>query len=132
MVVLPCSGVGKTYGSIAREAAYMVVEELRPGVALTLCLPRVIVSDDAKQLVRDSVCIVINGCPSKCASFAAESAGCRPFAVFEVTKVLREYRNLKPDRESIIELDEKGQKLAEVIAEKVVGEIDKVLNSRRR
>ncbi len=132
VVVLPCSGVGKTYGSIAREAAFMVVEELKPDVTLTVCLPRLIVDDgDAKQLVRDNACIVINGCPSKCASFALESAGGKPAAVFEVTKLLREYRSLKPDRASVIELDEKGRKLAEVIAEKISGEIDRILNPGR-
>ncbi|MBS7247913.1 MAG: putative zinc-binding protein [Candidatus Jordarchaeales archaeon] len=130
VVVLPCSGVGKTYGSIAREAAYRVIEELRPDVTLTVCLPKLIVDDvGARRLVRDNACIVINGCPSKCASFAVESAGGKPAVVFEVTKLLREYRNLKPDRSSVIELDEKGRKLAEVIAEKVSGEVDRILNS---
>ncbi|MEM4587272.1 MAG: putative zinc-binding protein [Candidatus Jordarchaeales archaeon] len=130
VVVLPCSGVGKTYGSIAREAAYRVIKELRPDVTLTVCLPKLIVDDvGARQLVRDNACIVINGCPSKCASFAVESAGGKPAVVFEVTKLLRKYRNLKPDRSSVIELDEKGRKLAEVIAEKVSGEVDRILNS---
>jgi len=129
-VVLPCSGVGKTYGSIAREAAYRVIEKLKPGVTLTVCLPRLIVNDgDVRQLVKDNLCIVIDGCPSKCASFAVESAGCKPTVVFEVTKLLREHRNLKPDRASVIELDENGRKLAEIIAEKVSREVDKVLNS---
>lgn len=130
VVVLPCSGVGKTYGSIAREAAYIVLEELKPDVTLTVCLPRLIVDDgDARQLVRDNACIVINGCPSKCASFALESAGGKPATAIEVTRLLREYRDLKPDRASVIELDEKGRRLAEVIAEKISAEVDRILNS---
>lgn len=132
VVILPCSGVGKAYGSIAREAAYIVVEELKPDVALVLCLPRLIVNDgDARQLIRDNACIAVNGCPSKCASFAVENAGGKPVAVFEVTKFLREYRGLKPDRASVIELDEKGRRLAEVIAEKVSSEIDRIVSSRK-
>ncbi|MBS7288105.1 MAG: hypothetical protein KIH01_05025 [Candidatus Freyarchaeota archaeon] len=130
VVVLPCSGVGKAYGSIAREAAFMVIEDLKPDVTLTVCLPRLIVDDDdARQFVRDNAFIVINGCPSRCASFAVESAGGKPAAAFEVTKLLREYRDLKPDRASVIELDEKGWKLAKVIAEKVSSEVDKILGS---
>ena len=31
IVIVPCSGIGKTYGSVSREAAYTVVEDLRPG-----------------------------------------------------------------------------------------------------
>ena len=31
VVVVPCSGIGKTYGTVSREAAYEVTEDLRPG-----------------------------------------------------------------------------------------------------
>ena len=30
VVIVPCSGIGKTYGTVSREAAYDLVEELRP------------------------------------------------------------------------------------------------------
>jgi len=30
IVIVPCSGIGKTYGTVSREAAYDVVEDLRP------------------------------------------------------------------------------------------------------
>jgi hypothetical protein len=29
-LIIPCSGIGKTYGSVAREAAFWVTEDLRP------------------------------------------------------------------------------------------------------
>ena len=38
VVVLPCSGIGKVYGAVARETAYELVEKLRPGLATTTCL----------------------------------------------------------------------------------------------
>ena len=31
VVIVPCSGIGKTYGTVSREAAYEVTEDLRPG-----------------------------------------------------------------------------------------------------
>jgi hypothetical protein len=31
VMVVPCSGIGKTYGTVSREAAYEVTEDLRPG-----------------------------------------------------------------------------------------------------
>ncbi len=30
-MVVPCSGIGKTYGTVSREAAYEVTEDLRTG-----------------------------------------------------------------------------------------------------
>ena len=39
VVVVPCSGIGKTYGTVGREAAYELVEELRPENAEIVALP---------------------------------------------------------------------------------------------
>jgi hypothetical protein len=30
VMIVPCSGIGKTYGSVSRESAYIVVEEFCP------------------------------------------------------------------------------------------------------
>jgi hypothetical protein len=30
VMVVPCSGIGKTYGTVSREAAYEVTEDQRP------------------------------------------------------------------------------------------------------
>nr|MDO8078307.1 putative zinc-binding protein [Candidatus Freyarchaeota archaeon] len=131
VVILPCSGVGKVYGTIAREAAYMTIEQLRPDKTLTVCLPRLVVEDDddARRIVRENPCIVINGCPSKCAEFAAETAGGKIVGELNVTSVLRENRDLKPSQMAIRELDPKGRRLAEVVAEKVSREVDRILGS---
>ena len=32
IVVLPCSGIGKVYGALARETTYELVERVRPGL----------------------------------------------------------------------------------------------------
>jgi len=39
VVVLPCSGIGKVYGAVARETAYELVEKVRPGLATLTCQP---------------------------------------------------------------------------------------------
>jgi hypothetical protein len=31
VIIVPCSGIGKPYGTVSREAAYEVTEDLRPG-----------------------------------------------------------------------------------------------------
>ena len=42
VVVLPCSGIGKAYGEIGRQAAYTLAEDLRPEDVATACLARLI------------------------------------------------------------------------------------------
>ena len=32
VVVLPCSGIGKTYGALARETTYELVDRVRPAL----------------------------------------------------------------------------------------------------
>ncbi len=31
VIIVPCSGIGKPFGTVSREAAYDLCEELRPG-----------------------------------------------------------------------------------------------------
>ena len=38
VLVVPCSGIGKSYGTVRREAAYILAEELRPDQVETLPL----------------------------------------------------------------------------------------------
>ena len=38
VVIVPCSGIGKTYGTVSREAAYEVIEELRPETSQLVAL----------------------------------------------------------------------------------------------
>ena len=34
VVIVPCSGIGKTYGTVSREAAYIITEEFSNGVGM--------------------------------------------------------------------------------------------------
>ena len=38
VIIVPCSGIGKTYGTVSREAAYEVIEDLRPEQAQLVTL----------------------------------------------------------------------------------------------
>ncbi len=52
VVIVPCSGIGKTYGTVSREAAYNVVEDLRPGETQLVALSRLVLGDeDARSAV---------------------------------------------------------------------------------
>ena len=35
VVVLPCSGIGKVYGALARETMYELLERVRPDMVVT-------------------------------------------------------------------------------------------------
>ena len=68
VVIVPCSGIGKTYGSVSREAAYQVVEELRPENAQLVALSMLVMGDEtARDAVASGQAITIDGCKLACA-----------------------------------------------------------------
>ena len=49
VVIVPCSGIGKTYGSVSREAAYVVTEETRPEDTQLVALSTLVLGDEAAR-----------------------------------------------------------------------------------
>ena len=49
VVAVPCSGIGKTYGTVGREAAYELVETLRQTQAEVVALSLLVLGDAATQ-----------------------------------------------------------------------------------
>ncbi len=125
VVVLPCSGIGKVYGAVARETAYELVEKVRPGLATLTCLPLLVIKDpEAVALVMGNPVISIDGCPKDCAKKSVEALGKAVDKAFEAIKFYKEHKDLKP--EGIAEVNETGRKLAAVAAQEVAQEVDKL------
>jgi uncharacterized metal-binding protein len=127
VVIVPCSGIGKSYGSVSREAAYEVVEVLRPEQARLVALSLLVLGDeDSRQAVAHSPTIAIDGCRLACASKMVEESGGQLAQEYAVLDVYRRYRQFKP--RGIAQLNEGGQQLARALAEEVAGSIDELLD----
>lgn len=123
VVVVPCSGIGKTYGTVSREAAYEVVEEMRPETSQLVALSLLVLGDEtARAAVADNPAVTIDGCKLACATKMVEEAGGRLARDFAVLDVYREHRQFRP--RGIAELNEGGQQLAHVLAEEVAAAVD--------
>jgi len=126
--VIPCSGIGKSMGTVGRKATYKVIEKLRPQNTRTTCLPLLTVGDqETLNKVRENPCISIDGCPTKCAQKNIEASNGKLKKSFMVIDTLRNHKNLKP--EGIIELNPEGDKLANIIAEEVATAVDEIMES---
>ena len=121
--IVPCSGIGKSYGSVAREAAYRVTEDLCPEKTRLVPLALLVLGREVAQPeLGEAQAITIDGCKHACAAkVVAESGGVVAHAV-DVPEVFRRHRDLKPS--GIAELDENGKKLAQVVAEEIKERID--------
>jgi uncharacterized metal-binding protein len=118
VLIIPCSGIGKCYGSVARESAFMVVEDLCPNKTQLMLLSLLVLGeDDSRGRLSAAKSITIDGCKLACAAkVVSESGGTVAHGVM-VLGVHRRHRQLKPA--GIAELDDHGQKLAQCLADEV-------------
>jgi uncharacterized metal-binding protein len=123
VVIVPCSGIGKTYGTVSREAAYDLVDDLRPDCAQLVALSLLVLGDEAaRAAVAASPAVTIDGCKLACATKMVRESGGTVAQDFAVLDVYRRHRDLKP--KGIAELNEGGQKLARALAEEVADVVD--------
>lgn len=122
-VVVPCSGIGKPFGTVSREAAYDLCEELRPGSTRLLALSKLVMGDEeARSLLALHPAVTIDGCKHMCAARMVRESGGTVAHEVSVLDVFRRHKDLKP--EGIAELNEAGRKLARVLAGEVAGSLD--------
>jgi uncharacterized metal-binding protein len=123
VIIIPCSGIGKAFGSIGRDATYDVTENLRKDSTQTLCLALLVSGDEKSlQLVRSNKCITVDGCPLQCAEKNVKLAGGDLAGSIRVVDVYKENRHLKP--RSITFLDHDGQQMASALAQKITKKVD--------
>ena len=123
VVIVPCSGIGKTYGTVSREAAYTLIEDLRPDSTQLVALSRLVLGDEtARAAVAQHPAITIDGCKLACATKMVQESGGTVAQEFAVLDVYRRYRDLKP--QGIAELNEGGHKLARALADEAAEVVD--------
>ncbi len=122
VLVVPCSGIGKSYGTVSREAAYIVAEELLPGQTEIVPLSLLVMGDEMLRR-RAAACpaVTIDGCKLACASKMVQACGGSPAAAFAVLDAFRRRREFKP--QGIAELNQGGQKLARALAEEIAAAV---------
>ena len=127
VVIVPCSGIGKSLGSVAREAGYELCDELRPETTQLVALSKLVLGEErAREHVRQSPAITIDGCKLMCAAKLVKLSGGTAREV-AVQDVYRRHKELKPD--GIAELNEAGKQLARVMAEEIAAVVDDLTGS---
>ena len=125
VVIVPCSGIGKTYGTVSREAAYDVVEDLRPDESQLVALSMLVLGEDgARAAVDGNQTITIDGCKLACATKMVRDNGGTVAKEYAVLDAYRRHRAFKPA--GIAELNEGGRQLAHALAAEIAAEIDKI------
>jgi len=124
VAIVACTGMGKALGTIARQVAYKVVEELRPGKTVLICIPSLTVGvGEYKNLLQKYPSIILDGCVERCATkIISDNNGIIAAKVFLPQMIAK--HGLRP--QSRTNLGEEGEKLVAKIAEEVASLADQL------
>ena len=71
--IISCSGEAIPEGTISRLATRRVLESLRPGITVTICLPLFLAGEESERnFAKTHATIVIDGCEKQCAKWGTE------------------------------------------------------------
>lgn len=125
VLIVPCSGIGKSYGTVSRVAAYQVTEDDRPESTQLIPLALLVLGDEeSRAALAEYPAITLDGCKLACATKMVQECSGQVAKDFAVLDVFRRYRDLKP--QGIAELNEGGEKLAIALAKEVDIAVDQL------
>lgn len=126
VAILPCTGIGQVVGTITRQAAYRVCEDLCPEQTVLLCLPALVkgVQEDL-DMVSECPVVVIEGCRERCAAHALAARGGVPAATVFLPEVMKG-KGLRIRREARRSLTEPELAVVELVSDRVVAEVDRL------
>jgi uncharacterized metal-binding protein len=124
--IIPCSGIGKSFGSVSRLAAYLVTEDDRPNDTTLVPLALLVLGDKASnEAIKDNISITLDGCKLQCAKNMVEQCQGSVAKDFVVLDTFREHRDLKP--EGISKLNRAGEALARALADEVNEQVSQTI-----
>ncbi len=124
VAIVACTGMGKALGTVARQVAYKVVDELRPEKTVLICIPSLSAGvGEHKNLLQKYPAIIFDGCVERCATkIISKNKGIMRAKVF-MPQMIAKY-GLKPQSRTY--LGEDGEKLVSKIAEEVATLVDQL------
>jgi uncharacterized metal-binding protein len=123
--VVPCSGIGKVFGLMAREAVLKTVLELCPEKSETVCLAYIVTGDkEVKEKIEGCDCITVDGCPKMCASKNVSIVGGIVIEEIKVLDTVKEHKGKKFGTPT--QLDADGEAVIHEIATKIANKINEI------
>ena len=128
--LIACSGEELPEGTVSRQAALMVLERLRPGATVTLCLPLFLAGEERERaFARFYPTIAIDGCEKRCAARATEMYSARPAVSLVVSDLANALGLARPQR--LRGSDPAGEALSRAVANEASRQVDRLLAGRQ-
>ena len=122
VLIVPCSGIGKVHGLIAREAVLAAIDELGQPTADTMCLGLMVPRDpEAMDAVQTRPCIAVDGCPKLCSYKNLEMGGAKELQSVRVVDAFKGHKGAEPG--DATNLSEDGWMIVDEIAGDLVARV---------
>lgn len=126
VLIVPCSGIGKAQGLVARESVYSALAQVGDGQAKTVCLGKVVMGDEESlAAIRGNPCIAVDGCPKLCSHKNLELAGARIARSVRVVDAFRDFKGAQPGSATALTKD--GWAITSAIARGLVDDVRKII-----
>lgn len=127
--IVACSGEELAEGTVTRLAALKVLEELRPGETVTICLPLFLAGGEGdRAFARFYPTIAVDGCELRCAARATEMYSGKPAASLVVTEIAQEAGI--PRAQGLRRLDAAGVQAVALTADRIAASVTDLLRQR--
>ena len=127
--IISCSGESIPEGTIARLATRQVLESLRPGETVTLCLPLFLAGEEGEQsFAKTHPTIAVDGCKKQCARWGTEKHSGPVSGALIVSEIIgtTAFSCSRSSRDaSRVDSD-----AVSAVAEKIAAEVDRVLAAK--
>ena len=124
--IVTCSGEELPEGTVTRLAALRVLEQLRPGETVTICLPLFLAGGEGdRAFAKFYPTIAIDGCEKRCAYHGTARYSNEPAASLVITDLVKKHGLSKP--EGLRKLNEAGQQAVEIAANEMAAQVDTLL-----
>ncbi|MHA1490344.1 MAG: putative zinc-binding protein [Promethearchaeota archaeon] len=114
--ILPCNGLDKSLGVIAREVALKIIEK-NPEIELICPVLLNTGDNNYEQIVKSSNIILINGCMTRCVTKLIEQRGLKIFKQILIPNELKKNK-IKPTKELI--LNDENREFVKILAEQIL------------
>lgn len=124
--IISCSGEELAEGTVTRLAALKVLEKMRPGTTVTICLPLFLAGGEGdRAFAKFYPTIAIDGCEKRCAYRGTEMYSNRPAASIVVTDLVADQNLPRPEGKR--RLNEAGMQVVDVVAQQIAEKVDDLL-----
>ena len=126
--LIPCNGEEICEGTLTRFASRKVLDTLRPGDTVTICLPLFIAGNKGERnFAKAFPTITVDGCEKRCSQLATEKLSGRPRHAIVISELLKTHGIQPP--QSRRTLTEKDQATIDLVAEEIARKVDEILKT---